>query len=173
MPLRILEIWILGISGLHSRRTRGDRHSSRVEAKNPARDECLSRMQRCIHQKLIQLSSGQSLSHVWLFVTLGLQHARLPCPSPSPRVRSDSCPLTVFLHHYFLFISILYLPYSLWVYWNIPYNCQHCTNSFQNVIGTRLFLFSLQVSTWLSYSIRWDFLSLQPQGKEYLFNYRL
>src|SRR5574340_1239674 len=25
-----------GISGLHSRRTRGDRHSSRVEAKNPA-----------------------------------------------------------------------------------------------------------------------------------------
>src|SRR5574337_869730 len=34
-----------GISGLHSRRTRGDRHSSRVEAKNPAllsnRDGCL------------------------------------------------------------------------------------------------------------------------------------
>ena len=25
-----------GISGLHSRRTRGDRHSSRVESKNPA-----------------------------------------------------------------------------------------------------------------------------------------
>src|SRR5574340_1028965 len=25
-----------GMSGLHSRRTRGDRHSSRVEAKNPA-----------------------------------------------------------------------------------------------------------------------------------------
>ena len=24
----------------------------------------------------------------------GLQHARLPCPSPSPRVCSNSCPLS-------------------------------------------------------------------------------
>ena len=29
-------VQLLWISGLHSRRTRGDRHSSRVEAKNPA-----------------------------------------------------------------------------------------------------------------------------------------
>ena len=34
------------------------------------------------------------LSHVWLFVICGLQQARLPCPSPSPRVCSDSCPLS-------------------------------------------------------------------------------
>ena len=28
----------------------------------------------------------------------GLQHARLPCPSPSPRVCSDSCPLSRWCH---------------------------------------------------------------------------
>ena len=28
----------------------------------------------------------------------GLQHARLPCPSPSPRVCSNSCPLSRWCH---------------------------------------------------------------------------
>ena len=28
----------------------------------------------------------------------GLQHARLPCPSPSPGIRSDSCPLNQWCH---------------------------------------------------------------------------
>ena len=36
----------------------------------------------------------QSLSHVWLFATHGLQHARLPCPSPSPGACPNSCPLS-------------------------------------------------------------------------------
>ena len=36
----------------------------------------------------------QLLNHVWLFVTHGLQHARLLCPLPSPGVCSDSCPLS-------------------------------------------------------------------------------
>ena len=36
----------------------------------------------------------QSLSHIQLFVTRGLQHARLPCPSLSSRVCSKSCPLS-------------------------------------------------------------------------------
>ena len=35
----------------------------------------------------------QSRSH-WIFTTLWLLHARLPCPSLSPRVCSDSCPLS-------------------------------------------------------------------------------
>ena len=35
----------------------------------------------------------QSPSHVRLFVTRGLQHTRLPRPSPSPRVCPSSCPL--------------------------------------------------------------------------------
>ena len=36
----------------------------------------------------------QLLKHVRLFVTDGLQHTRLPCPSPSPGVCSDSYPLS-------------------------------------------------------------------------------
>ena len=41
-----------------------------------------------------RIHSVQSLSHIWLFATHGLQHARLPCPSPSPGVCSISCPLS-------------------------------------------------------------------------------
>ena len=41
------------------------------------------------------LSSVQSLSHIRLFVTpMDLQHARPPCPSPTPGVYLDSCPLS-------------------------------------------------------------------------------
>ena len=36
----------------------------------------------------------QLLNRVWLFRPHGLQHARLPSPSPSPRVCSNSCPLS-------------------------------------------------------------------------------
>ena len=37
-------------------------------------------------------SSIPLLSHVQLFATPWLQHARLPCPSPTPRAYSKSCP---------------------------------------------------------------------------------
>ena len=40
----------------------------------------------------------QFLSHVWLFVTHGLQHARLPCLSPSPGACSNSCTLSQWCH---------------------------------------------------------------------------
>ena len=43
-------------------------------------------------------SSVQLLSHVWLFATHGLQHARLPCPSPTARVCSNSCPSSWWYH---------------------------------------------------------------------------
>ena len=41
-----------------------------------------------------QFSSVQLLSHVWLFSTRGLQYTRPPCPSPTPRVCSNSCSLS-------------------------------------------------------------------------------
>ena len=49
-----------------------------------------------IHQYLLssffisQFSSVQSFSHVQCFVTHGLQHIRLHCPSPTPRACSNS-----------------------------------------------------------------------------------
>ena len=36
----------------------------------------------------------QLLSHVLLFVTCGLQHARLLCPPLSPKICSNSCLLS-------------------------------------------------------------------------------
>ena len=40
----------------------------------------------------------QSPSQIQLFATHGLQHAMLPCPILSPRVFSDSCPLSWWCH---------------------------------------------------------------------------
>ena len=44
----------------------------------------------------IYISSVQLLSRVWLFATPW--HARPPCPSPTPRVHSNSCPLSRWCH---------------------------------------------------------------------------
>ena len=40
----------------------------------------------------------QSLSHVRSLRSHGLQHARLPCPSPTPQTCSNSCPLSQWCH---------------------------------------------------------------------------
>ena len=40
------------------------------------------------------ISSVQSLSHVQLFATPEPQHARPPCPSPTPGVHPNPCPLS-------------------------------------------------------------------------------
>ena len=50
----------------------------------------------------------QLLSHVWLWDPMGLQHTRPPCPSPSPRVYSDSCPLSRWCHPSISFSVILF-----------------------------------------------------------------
>ena len=46
----------------------------------------------------VPFSSAQLLSRVQLFTTHGLQHIRLPCPSPTPRACSNSCPLSQWYH---------------------------------------------------------------------------
>ena len=62
-----------------------------------------------------QFSSVQFLSHVQLFVTHGLQHARPPCPSPTSRVYLNSCTLSPWYHldgiiHLILCHPLLLLP---------------------------------------------------------------
>ena len=50
-------------------------------------------------QKILSIfSSVQSLSHVRLPATNGPQHARPPCPSPTPGAYSNSCPLSQWCH---------------------------------------------------------------------------
>ena len=46
----------------------------------------LARMCLVVFSLNLSFAVVQSLSYVWLFATHGLQHARLPCPSLSPRV---------------------------------------------------------------------------------------
>ena len=61
-----------------------------------AREECGLQCQvRLEDQSTYQFSSVQSLSHVQLFE---LQHARPPCPSPTPRVHPNPCPLSRWCH---------------------------------------------------------------------------
>ena len=45
--------------------------------------------------QVYQFSSVQSLSHVQLFQSHGLQQASPPCPSPTPGVFSNLCPLSL------------------------------------------------------------------------------
>ena len=47
---------------------------------------------------LVQFSSVQSLSRVWLLRPHETQHARPPCPSPTPRVHSNPCPSSQWCH---------------------------------------------------------------------------
>ena len=44
------------------------------------------------------ISSVQLLSRVQSLWPLGLQHTRSPCPSPTPRVYSNSCPSSRWYH---------------------------------------------------------------------------
>ena len=57
---------------------------------------------RELEDRTFQITSfsvaDQLLSYVWLFVTHGLQHARFPCPLPSPGACSNSCPLSRWCH---------------------------------------------------------------------------
>ena len=53
--------------------------------------------------------SVQSLNHVWPWRPHGLQHTRLPCPSPTPRACSNSCLLNWWCHP---IISSSVIPFS-------------------------------------------------------------
>ena len=61
------------------------------------RDLIIVSIHRCINKHIKQLVV-QSLSCVWLFATPWMQHTRLPCLPPSPRVCSNSCPLSRWCH---------------------------------------------------------------------------
>ena len=47
---------------------------------------------------LLKFSSVQLLNCVQLWNSMDLQHARLPCPSPTPGAYSNSCPLSWWCH---------------------------------------------------------------------------
>ena len=54
----------------------------------------------------------QSLRCVWLYGTPWTEHVRPPCPSPTPRACSNSCPLSQWYHPT---ISSFVIPFSSWL----------------------------------------------------------
>ena len=57
---------------------------------------------------LVKLLFVQSVSRVWLCIPM--DHTRLPCPSPSPGVCSNPCPLSLKPNHLILCRPLLLLP---------------------------------------------------------------
>ena len=61
-----------------------------------------------------EISSGQSINHVWLLQPHRLQHARLPCPSATPRacwnlcLSSQWCLPTIILYHALLLLPSIF-----------------------------------------------------------------
>ena len=62
-----------------------------------------------LFRTLVQFSSVQSFSRVWLFVTPWIAHTRPPCPSHTPGVYSDSWPSSWWCHPA---ISYSVIPFS-------------------------------------------------------------
>ena len=63
---------------------------------------------------LSSFSSVQSLSHVRLFGPHESQQARPPCPSTTPRVYSNSCPLSQWCHPVFYSSRYIASPHYVW-----------------------------------------------------------
>ena len=70
----------------------------------------------------------QSLNPVYSWGPHGLQHAQLPCPSPSPRTFSNSCPLSWWCHPT---ISSSVIPFS---------SCLHCFPASGSFLMSQLFI---------------------------------
>ena len=68
----------------------------------------------------------QLLGHIQLFVTPGLQHARLPCPSPSPGVCSNSRLLSKWYNNHCI---IILLNYNNFFFFFLPLCLSHYTIS--------------------------------------------
>ena len=104
------------------------------------------------------LSSVQSLSHVWLRPH-GMQQARPPCPSPTPRVYSNSCPLSQWCHPA---ISSFVIPFSRLQ--SFPASESFQISHFFSLGGQRYWSFSFSISPSSEYSgfisFRMDWLDL-------------
>ena len=62
----------------------------------------------------------QLLGHIQLFVTPGLQHTRLPCPSPSPGVCSNSRLLSKWYNNHCIIILLNYNNFFFFASLSLP-----------------------------------------------------
>ena len=100
-----------------------------------------------------------------------LQYARLPCPSPSPRVSSNSCPSSRWCHPT---ISSSVIPFSSWLQ-SFPASGSFSNESVLCIRWTKYWSFSLSISPSNDYSglisLRIDWLiSLKSKGLSRVFS---
>ena len=115
------------------------------------------------------IRSVQSLSHVWLFETQWMQHARPPCPSPTPRVYSNSYPLSRWCHPT---ISSSVIPFSFCLQ-SFPASgsfqmSQFCTSGGESV-GAAISILPMKTQDWSP--LAWTgWISLQSKGLSRVFS---
>ena len=119
---------------------------------------------------VIQFSSVQSLSCVRLWPH-GLQHTRPPCPSPTPRVYSNSCLLSRWCH---LTISSSVVPFSSCLQ-SFPASAsfpvsQFFTSGGQSTgVSASASVLSVNIQDW--YPLGWpSWISLQSKGLSRVFS---
>ena len=123
-----------------------------------------------IHLKLTQHdfvggSAVLLLSHVWLFETHGLQHARLLCPPLSPRVCSHSSPLSQWCY---LTVSSSAAPFSSCPQ-SFPASGFFSSESALHIRWPKNWSFSISNSPSNEYRIDWlDLLAVQGTLKSLL-----
>ena len=92
----------------------------------------------------------------------GLQHRRLPCPSPTPGVYSNTCPLSQWCHPT---ISPFAIPFSSHLQ-SFPASGSFQTSQFFPLGGQSIWSFSFSISPSNEYpgliSFRMDWLDLLP-----------
>ena len=117
------------------------------------------------------LSSVQSLSRVWLFVTPWRQHSRLPCPSPTSEACSNSCPSSWRCHST---ISSSVIPFSSCLQ-SFPASgsfprSQFFASSGQNIgVSASASVFPMNIQDWSPLGLT-GWISLQSKGLSRVFS---
>ena len=111
----------------------------------------------------------QSLSHVWLFVTLWTADARLPCSSLSPNIYSNLCPLSWW---FYLTISSSATPLSFCLQFFLApgsFPMSLCFASGGQTIGASPSVFPMNIQNCFSFRMdRFDLFALQVTLKSLL-----
>ena len=121
-------------------------------------------------QRLSFVVQSLRLSHVQLFWPHGQQHTRLSCPSLSPRVCANSCPLSQWCHPA---ISSSVIPFSCLLSFPASESFPMCglfASSGQS-IGASALASALSVNIQDQFPLGWTgLISLQPKGLSRVFS---